>query len=371
MKAVINNSNSLLPATSALNHWWNCSSIPACDHNSVLNFVEIEYLFPLQEAMCSYNETQDSLYDPTKLAVQSILRPEEDLLSSCGQIFKKTVSFNGIVHFIDEENIVTYVYSHCGITFYPETPTKISRVNPERNFLSRSCGKAKWIPSNDQHNCFLMNSRVLISFWTHITYGTWFQQLLCHPNTLTIDTLCPISTLNHQLTKLEQTHIRCSLDCERWKAKWKDCASALHSCRDITNRTDDWTKQLLRLKIWVIPRNPEQWLEFRRLWWTVIVLKCSYLFHLFDLYCLLVTYLLFLFWKITFLFPFFGEFEWEVKIHRLALGKVTLLQAAEPATDLCTLQKFTLAYYLGAHSPQPPLSITYFNTWSGGFSAWS
>ena len=29
-----------------------------------------------------------------------------------------------------------------------------------------------------------------------------------------IDTLCPISTLNQQLTNLEQNHVRCSLHCE-------------------------------------------------------------------------------------------------------------------------------------------------------------
>ena len=77
--------------------------------------------------MCSYNETQVSLYDTTRLAIHSILRPEDDLLSNCGQKFKKTVSFDSIVHIIDEENIVTYVDFHCGFTFYPETPTKSDR----------------------------------------------------------------------------------------------------------------------------------------------------------------------------------------------------------------------------------------------------
>ena len=225
--------------------------------------------------MCSYNETQVSLYDRTQLAIHSILRAEDDLLSNCGQNFKKTVSFDGIVHFIDEENNVTFVDFHCGITFYPETPTEIRQINRERHYISRSCEKPKGIPSNNQHNCFFMSSITLISFWTHTTYGTWFQQLLCHPNTLMIDTLCPISTLNHQRTNLEQTRIRCSLHCERWTVKWRDCASALHSFREITYRTDESTKQLLRLKSWVISGNPEQWMEFRRLWWTVIVFKYS------------------------------------------------------------------------------------------------
>ena len=105
--------------------------------------------------MCSYNETQVPLHHPTKLAIHSKLRPEDDLISNCGQNFKKTVSFDGIVHFIDEESIVTYVDFHCGFTSYPETSTKIRHFNRERNYTPRSCEKPKFIPSNDQHNCFI------------------------------------------------------------------------------------------------------------------------------------------------------------------------------------------------------------------------
>ena len=35
-----------------------------------------------------------------------------------------TVSFDDIVHFIDEEKIVTYVDFDCVIAYHPETPTK-------------------------------------------------------------------------------------------------------------------------------------------------------------------------------------------------------------------------------------------------------
>ena len=126
----------------------------------------------------------------------------------------------------------------------------------------------------------LIRSTTLISFWTRTIYGTGFQQLLCHSITLMIDTLCPISTLNQQLTNLEQTHIRCSLPCEGWTVKGRDCAWASHSFNEITYQTDEWTKQLLRLKSWVISGNPEPWMEFRLLWWTVIVFKCSHLFQL-------------------------------------------------------------------------------------------
>ena len=59
------------------------------------------------------------------------------------------------MHFIDEENIVTYVDFDCGITFLPETPTKIRQINRERNYISRSCEKPQCIPSNDQHVCLV------------------------------------------------------------------------------------------------------------------------------------------------------------------------------------------------------------------------
>ena len=104
----------------------------------------------------------------------------------------------------------------------------------------------------------LMNSIALITFWTRTNYGTWswFQQLLCHSTTLMIHSLCSSSTLNQQLNNLEQTQIRCSLHCEQWTVKGRDCASALHSFKEITYRKDEWTKQLLRLKSWVISGSP-------------------------------------------------------------------------------------------------------------------
>ena len=105
--------------------------------------------------MYNYNKSVLSPYDPTKLAIHSILRPEDDLISNCGPNLKKTVSFDDVVHFIDEENMVTYVDFDCGITFFPETPTKIRQIKLERNYVSRSCEKPQCIPSNYQHTCFV------------------------------------------------------------------------------------------------------------------------------------------------------------------------------------------------------------------------
>ena len=95
----------------------------------MLNFVRIEQFFPLQETMYNYNKSGLSPYHPTKLAIHSILRPEDNPISNCGPNVKNTVSFDDVVHSIDEENIVTYVDFGCGITFYLETPTKIRQTN--------------------------------------------------------------------------------------------------------------------------------------------------------------------------------------------------------------------------------------------------
>ena len=55
------------------------------------------------------------------------------------------------MHFIGEENIVTYVDFDCGITLYPETPTQLGQTNRERNYISRSCEKPH-LGSFDEQN---------------------------------------------------------------------------------------------------------------------------------------------------------------------------------------------------------------------------
>ena len=99
--------------------------------------------------------------------------------------------------------------------------------------------------------------------------------------------------------------------------------NGLHFFKEITYRTDEWTKQWLQLKIWVISGNPEQWMEFHRLWWTVSAFKCSYLFQLFDFFCLVVQYFAVVL-KIYVLFLFFDDFEWKVKVQWKLLCKVTI-----------------------------------------------
>ena len=114
--------------------------------------------------MFNYNKSGLSPYDPTKLTIHSILRPEDDLISNCGPNVKKSVSFDDVVHFIDEENMVTYVDFDCGITFFPKTPTKISQINRERNYIFKSCEKnPNSFPATINSAVLLMSSIALIS----------------------------------------------------------------------------------------------------------------------------------------------------------------------------------------------------------------
>ena len=105
--------------------------------------------------MCIYNKTQVSLYAPTKLSIHSIWRLEDNFVTKFGQNFQNAVPFDDIVQFIDKDNIRTYVDFDCGITSYPETPTKIRQINRERNYIFRSYENPKCVPDNNQHNCFI------------------------------------------------------------------------------------------------------------------------------------------------------------------------------------------------------------------------
>ena len=134
----------------------------------------------LDGAMFRYNQTQDSLYDLTELALLCIVlvRPEVDLTSNCGHNPKKTVLFEKMVHFIDKKNTVLYVGFECGIIFFSGSPTKVPQNNRERKIFSISCKN----PSSSQVTITLtvqlIRSTPLILFWAPTNYGTWIQHLL-------------------------------------------------------------------------------------------------------------------------------------------------------------------------------------------------
>ena len=183
--------------------------------------------------MYNYNKSVISPYHPTKLAIYSFLRPQDDLISHCGPNVKKTVSFDDVVHFIDKENMVTYVVFDCGITFFPETPTKIRQINQERNYISRSCEERQCIPSNDQHTWFVDKQHSSNIFLN--PYNLWDMvaaalMSLNHTN----DTYSMFNQYPQPTTQqLRRDPIRCSHHCEQWTVKGRDCESGLHSFKEI------------------------------------------------------------------------------------------------------------------------------------------
>ena len=143
--------------------------------------------------MYKYNKSVLSPYDPTKLAIRSLLHPEDDLISNCGPNVKKTVSFDDVVNFIDEENMVTHVHFDCGTTFLPETPTKIRQFNRERKYISRSCREPQCFPRNNQHTCSVdehQNSNIFVK-----PYNSW---------DMVQPALIPLNQTNHLLSMVNQ-----------------------------------------------------------------------------------------------------------------------------------------------------------------------
>ena len=114
--------------------------------------------------MYNYHKSVLSPYDPTKLAIHSILRPEDDFISNCGPNLKETVSFDDVVHFIDGENMVTYVDFDCDITFFPETPKKINRSSENEITFPDPVKNPNAFPATINIPVLLMSSIALISF---------------------------------------------------------------------------------------------------------------------------------------------------------------------------------------------------------------
>ena len=121
--------------------------------------------------MYNYTKNQDS-YDPTKLAIHSLFRSEVGLISKCGHNFKKTVSFAGNVHLMDEKNTVTYVDFDCGVTFPPEAPTEVEHINREPKTFPDPLKNVSAFQKAINITVLLESSIPLISLSKRTYYGT-------------------------------------------------------------------------------------------------------------------------------------------------------------------------------------------------------
>ena len=114
--------------------------------------------------MYNYNKSVLSPYDPTKLAIHSILRPEDDLISKCCPTLKKAVSFDDVVHFIDEENMVTFVDFDCGIRSSLKLLQKSDRSTENGITFPGPVKNRNAFPAMINIPVLLMSSIALISF---------------------------------------------------------------------------------------------------------------------------------------------------------------------------------------------------------------
>ena len=151
----------MLPTTGETSHQYLATIRVQCS-----TFVEIELLFLLQETVCNYNTTQVSPYDPKKLTMFSILRPEDDFITNCRENFQKFVSFDEILDFLGEVNIVNMV-----LLSTVKLRQNSEKINRERNYTSRSCEKPIFILSSDQHHCSIDQQHITNIFL--IPYNLW------------------------------------------------------------------------------------------------------------------------------------------------------------------------------------------------------
>ena len=83
----------------------------------------------MHEAIFNINSAKDYAFDPTELAIHSILRHEVNFIPNCGCIFNKTVPFDNMVCFIDEDNLMSYVSLVFGKNLHPEASRKNIHMN--------------------------------------------------------------------------------------------------------------------------------------------------------------------------------------------------------------------------------------------------
>ena len=220
---ILSNSDSFRHATSVPNYSWIFSPITAYDQNTVLNLFRNGTIFHFSGSNVELK--LNSSLSSWSYKAQFILSCVQQTISyQIGvKTSKKLFFFDKILHFPDEESIVTFVDFDLVVFSTLELLQKTNRSTKKGFTFPDPVKNPSAFSATINIIVFLLSSIPLLSFWARTISATWFQQFLCHSITLMIETLCPMSTLNQQLTNLEQTHIRCSLPCEPRAVKGSDC----------------------------------------------------------------------------------------------------------------------------------------------------
>ena len=174
--------------------------------------------------------------------------------------------------------MVTYVDFDCGITFFPETTTKIRQINREQNYISRSCEKPQCIPSNDQHTCFVDEQHSSNIFLN--PYILWDMVPAAHmslsPTNDTYSMFDQYPQPTTQQPRADSYPVFSSLRTTNSKRKGLRVIFAFFQRNYLPHgRMNETVAKVEELSDLWKPRAMDG-------------TKCSYLFHLFDFYCLLV-----------------------------------------------------------------------------------
>ena len=131
--------------------------------------------------------------------------------------------------------------------FLPKIPTKIRQINRERNYITRSCEKPNCILINNQHN-YSINEHISINFLN--PYNLWD---MVPAALLSLNHTNDRYSISNQYTQPTTHQPRADpypvfSSMQTMDSTKRGCASALHSFKELTYRTDEWTEQSLRLK---------------------------------------------------------------------------------------------------------------------------
>ena len=117
---------------------------------------------------------------------------------------------------------------------------KSSRSTENRITFSRSCEKPKCLPGNNQLNCSIDEHFISNIFLNPYNFWDMVPAALMsfsHTNDrYSMSNHHPQPTTHQPRTN---SYPVCSLHCERWTVKGRDCASALLSFKENTHRTDE------------------------------------------------------------------------------------------------------------------------------------
>ena len=163
------------------------------------------------------------------------------------------IFFDDIVHFIDEENIVTYVDFDCCNTFCPKAASKIWHINRERKNICGSYKTPICISIKDLNSCSIVEEHTLKNLFEVVHF---MGNGSCSPYKTEAHWWWTFSVQStswkKQLSQLEQILPDVLFNATDGDERRIDCASALLFSKQKHLADGRVNEKVARLKSWVI-----------------------------------------------------------------------------------------------------------------------